>query len=88
MLGLAEDGKGNLYVLESMLAAGYPGPAQVGTGMIVRVSRNGAVTTIASGLSFPSAMTMGPDGRLYVSNFGFAGPAGSGQILKVDLPCD
>jgi hypothetical protein len=29
-------------------------------------------------------MTIGPDGSLYVSNLGFAGP-GAGQILKVDV---
>jgi len=30
-------------------------------------------------------MTLGPDGALYVSNLGFAGP-GAGQILKVTIP--
>jgi hypothetical protein len=34
---------------------------------------------------FPTAMTVGPDGNLYISNFGFGGPPGAGQVVKVDL---
>jgi hypothetical protein len=30
-------------------------------------------------------MTLGPDGALYVSNLGFAGP-GAGQIVRVPVP--
>jgi hypothetical protein len=37
----------------------------------VRVSHSGSLETIASGLTFPTAMTFGPDGNLYVSNNGF-----------------
>jgi hypothetical protein len=84
--GLASDERGGLYVLESMTAPGFPSPAQVGTGKIVRVGRSGEVETIATGLSFPSAMVLGPDGDLYVSNQGFALPPGSGQIVRVELP--
>jgi hypothetical protein len=84
--GLASDERGSLYVLESMTAPGFPSPAQVGTGMIVRVGRSGEVETIASGLTFPSGMALGPDGNLYVSNQGFALPSGSGQIVRVELP--
>jgi hypothetical protein len=53
--------------------------------MIVRIEHSGAQTTIATGLSFPTGMTFGPDGALYVSNLGFGG-AGAGQILKVTVP--
>ena len=82
ILGLDFDLWGNLYVLESMTAAGPPGPAQLGTGTIVRINIFGQTSTIATGLSFPTGMTIGPDGALYVSNLGFAGP-GAGQILRV-----
>jgi hypothetical protein len=84
VLGLAFDQTGRLYVLESLTAPGFPSPAQVGTGDIVRINHSGAVEKIASGFSFPTAMTLGPDGALYVSNLGFA--AGVGQILRVAVP--
>jgi hypothetical protein len=85
VLGLAFDAEGRLYVLESMTAAGAPGPNQFGTGRVVRVGRSGELETIYSGLSFPTAMTFGPDGSLYVSNLGFAGP-GAGEIVRVTIP--
>jgi hypothetical protein len=34
-------------------------------------------------LAFPTAMTFGPDGTLYISNVGFGPPFG--QILKVEI---
>jgi hypothetical protein len=37
-----------------------------------------------TGLSVPTGMTFGPDGKLYVSNFG-AAPAGAGQVLRFDI---
>ena len=44
-------------------------------------------TVIASGLTFPTAMTFGPAGALYVSNNGFGYPPdGEGQILKIAVP--
>jgi hypothetical protein len=85
VLGIAFDHEGRLYLLESMTAPGEPGPGEFGTGTIVRIDHSGAVKTIASGFTFPTAMTMGPDGALYVSNFGF-GPPGLGEILRVALP--
>jgi len=87
-LGVAFDRKGRLYVLESMTVAGLPSPAEIGSGMIVRFDQSGAEETIATGLSFPTAMTFGPDGNLYVSNFGFGAPDGAGQIVKVTVPND
>jgi hypothetical protein len=82
ILGLDFDLFGNLYVLESMTAPGFPGPAEFGTGRIIRLNLFGGTSTIATGLTFPTGMTIGPDGALYVSNLGFAGP-GAGQILRV-----
>jgi hypothetical protein len=81
VLGLAfRDGK--LYALETSTTAGGPKP---GNGAIVRVNPNGPPKTVVSGLTFPTGMTVGPDGAFYVSEFGFGFPAGKGQILRIQL---
>ena len=65
VLGLVFDGRDRLYVLESMTEPGFPGPGQIGSGRVVRIDPNGDQTEIATGLSFPGGMTLGPDGELY-----------------------
>jgi hypothetical protein len=54
---------------------------------VVRVNTDGTPTTIASGLTFPTAMTFAPDGdALYVSNNGFGVPVpGAGQIVRIAI---
>ena len=85
VLGVAFDARGRLYALETDTVAGFPGPQAVGTGMVVCVNGNGTLNTVATGLTFPTGMTFGPDGKLYVSNIGFGAPgAGAGQIVRVD----
>jgi len=71
-----------MYVLESSTGGVAPVPF---TGDVVRIDPNGARTVLANGLLFPTAMTFGADGSLYVSNFGFGGPAGAGQIVRIDV---
>ena len=73
---------GLLYVLELSDAAGFPAP---GNGKVVRVRYDGTIEDVATGLSVPTAMTFGKDGKLYVSNFG-AAPAGMGQIVRITIP--
>jgi hypothetical protein len=86
VVGLAFGDADRLYVLESMTQEGFPGPSQLGSGQVVRIDPDGQQTVIATGFSFPTGMTMGPDGALYVTNFGFGGPApGFGQIYRVDV---
>ena len=84
--GLVIDERDRMYVLESMTNPGFPSPAQVGSGRVVRIDPNGDQTVIATGLSFPGGMTLGPDGALYVSNLSFGAPLGAGQIVRIELP--
>lgn len=70
---------GLLYALELSSAAGYPTP---GLGKVVRVRPDSSIEDVATGLSVPTGMTFGPDGKLYVSNWGAAGP-GMGQIVEI-----
>jgi sugar lactone lactonase YvrE len=81
--GVAFDNRLRMYVLETSTVAGPPTPS---TGKVVRVDRPGRQTEIASGLTFPTAMTFGPDGALYVSHMGFGFPAGQGEILRITGP--
>jgi len=85
VLGLVIDQQDRMYVLENT-AGGFPAFPTPGLGRIVRVDPSGARTVIATGLNLPTGMTMGPDGKLYVSNWGFGPPPiGLGQILQIDL---
>ncbi|MEO5719499.1 MAG: ScyD/ScyE family protein [Chthoniobacterales bacterium] len=83
VLGVAYDSGGRLYVLENTTGNPFPTPF---TGDIIRLNKNGTRDVIATGLFLPTAMTFGPDGKLYVSNVGFGPPPnGLGQILKIDV---
>lgn len=85
VLGLAFDGRARLYVLET--STGSPGPVPA-TGRLTRILPNGQQQVLIDStpndpLFFPTGLTFGPDGALYISNFGF-GPPG-GEILKVEV---
>jgi hypothetical protein len=77
---------GTLYALESFTGFFAPAPFVAHTGTVVRLNDQGQWETVATGLSFPTGMAFGPDGKLYVSNFGFGAPAGAGQIVRIDVP--
>ena len=86
VLGLAFDGQGRMYALETITVAGFPGPSAAGSGTVVRVNSDGTLSTIATGLTFPTGMTFDPDGdALYVSNNGFLPVPGAGQIVRIDI---
>jgi hypothetical protein len=87
VLGLAFDGRARLYVLETSYSTSSPGPVPA-TGRLIRILPNGQQqvlidSTLDDPLFFPTGLTFGPDGSLYISNFGF-GPPG-GEILKVEV---
>ncbi|TME14292.1 MAG: ScyD/ScyE family protein [Chloroflexi bacterium] len=85
VLGVAFNARGRLYALETDTVAGFPGPAAAGSGQVVCVNGDGSLTTVATGLTFPTGMTFGPDGALYVSNNGFGVPVpGAGQIVRIN----
>ena len=85
VLGLAFDPRGRMYALETSYSTTDPGPVPF-TGRLIRVARNGKEEVIDTGdsLFFPTGMTFGPDGDLYVSNMGFGPPFG--EILRIELP--
>jgi len=83
VLGLVFDNRDRMFVLEMTVGAPFPTPD---LGRIIQIDPSGKTTTIATGLSLPTGMTMGPDGNLYVSNVGLGPTAiGGGQVLKVTL---
>jgi hypothetical protein len=74
--------RGKLYVLESL------DPFGSGAGRVSRLSRFGKkdkLKVIAEGLTFPTAMTMGRDGNLYVSNKGYAFGEREGEVVRIEL---
>lgn len=84
ILGIAFDNHNRLYVLENTVGA--PGLTP-GLGQIERIDDKGKRELITSGLNLPTAMTFGPDGKLYVSNWGI-GPAGMGEIRQISFRCE
>ncbi len=84
VLGILFDELGGIYILENTTGNPMPTP---GTGDIIRIDPSGERLTIASGLNFPTAMTFGPDNKLYVSIWGFGGAPGMGEIWDFDITC-
>lgn len=83
-VGVAFDSQGRLYALEAFTGFFAPAPFTAGTGMVVRWNGS-SWDPVAGGLTFPTAMTFGPDGKLYVSNCGFGCPPGAGQVVRIAI---
>lgn len=80
IVDLSFDEWGNLYVLEiddNGLAT------DGGTGRLIRLNKDGSRETIAAnGLVMPGGVEVGPDGKIYVSNFSVM--KGLGQVVRLD----
>jgi plastocyanin len=53
------------------------------TGGLFRIDKDGSSHPIVTNLMFPTAMTFGPDGAIYISDFGNESNFGEGVILRV-----
>lgn len=90
VVGLAFDRGDRMYVLETSYSTTDSNPSPY-TGRLLRILPNGQqqvlIDSSSNMLFFPTAMTFGPDGALYISNIGFGPPPiGLGQILRVEIP--
>lgn len=78
IIDLDFDRRGNLYVLEHTSA-----PFPVGPGTLYRLGAGCSRTPVATGLTNPTSVIIGPDGNAYVSNFGTS--PGTGEVIRVHL---
>jgi len=53
------------------------------TGGLFRIRDDGSAEPVMTRLMFPTALEVGPDGALYVGNFGNEANKGEGQVLRV-----
>jgi hypothetical protein len=75
----------DLYALELSSIGNANGEPKAGTGKVVKLCRDGSIEDVVTGLTVPGGMTFGPDGDLYISDFGAAAP-GTGEIIRVPVP--
>jgi hypothetical protein len=78
IMDLAFAADGSLYVVENATGGLFFAP---GTGQLSRVSPDCSRTTVLSGLDRPTAVAIGPDGAVYVTNHGVT--AGAGEVLMI-----
>jgi sugar lactone lactonase YvrE len=88
VMGLAFDGRARMYVLET--STGSPGPVP-STGRLIRILPNGEQQVLIDStpndpLFFPTGLTLGPDGALYISNHGFGPARFSRSRLTTEMP--
>ena len=82
VLGVTFGADGALYAIES--TNGNAPPFFISNvGKLVRLESDGSVTTLVTGLNFPTALITGADGALYVSNCSYGCAPGQGEVLRV-----
>ena len=79
VLGIAFDRSHRMYALQSPIFA-------PGTGSLVRQTSGGDWETVVDGLTFPSAVTVGPDNAIYISECGYHCAPGQGRIVRIANP--
>ncbi|MDB9372735.1 ScyD/ScyE family protein [Nodularia sphaerocarpa] len=81
LMDLEFDQDGNLYALQYANESGWKGNQD---GALIKIAPDGDRTTILSGngLESPSALTISPDGAVYIANRGDR--PGEGQIIRID----
>jgi hypothetical protein len=68
---------GSMYVVEYASAPQFFG----GPGRLTRVASDGTRQLVSAALEFPTGVTVGPDGAVYVSNKGSL--SGAGEVLRI-----
>jgi hypothetical protein len=76
---------GSLYVLQ-ISRDGLASPTGPVPGALIRIDpvTSMRTTIVSDGLNFPGGVVTGPDGAIYVTNFGTS--AGGGQVLRIVIP--
>lgn len=84
IIDIAFDDKGGLYVLE-LASSSLQLANSIPSGALIYVAPDGTHKTIASdGLLFPTAVALGSDDDIYISNRGYF--TGQGQVVHVSVP--
>ena len=84
IVSIAFDDAGNLYVLQNTdgTVRNPNGTLRQLPGSLIRVAPDGSRTTLLTDLTSPTSVVVGPDGGIYVSNFGAR--VALGQVLRID----
>ncbi|MDQ3413293.1 MAG: ScyD/ScyE family protein [Chloroflexota bacterium] len=84
--GLAVGHDGTLYAIEMSTGnTDEPPFTQAGSGRVVRQAGPDSLTEVVTGIDYPIAVAIGPDGALYVGFPAFGGDEVTGGIIRIDV---